>query len=38
MCTVHLPRLDAWIFLVKSHATFCVIGGIPIALWAYYVS
>jgi hypothetical protein len=37
VCTVQIPRLDAWIFLLSSHVILFVVGGIPLALWAFHV-
>ena len=36
-CTFHFPQRDAWIYTLTSHAIFCVLGGIPIAVWTFYV-
>ena len=36
-CSFHAPQRDAWIYMLTSHAFFCVLGGIPIAVWTYYV-
>jgi len=36
-CTLHVPRLDAWIVVLTSHGFFCVVMGIPFAIWTYHV-
>lgn len=37
VCTFHPPKLESWLYVVACHGAYCVGGGVPIGLWAYYV-